>query len=415
LFVSPLLAMPKQHGGCVYPHAVLQALHAAGLSIDYAWLAWPLRSRRAFMRNPLQASYVRKSYVPGTWQLGQWRMRAPSEWWPQPSAPDSGEACAEALPGPAEQAFIRQLIQRTGIRTILIDFASTLPVLDTLSPSERAQLHVAVLTHNLNSRRTELYQEHGQPLDFLPMTAAEEASLLDRADTIVAIQEREAEAFRSMLPRKTVVTVPIPVCPEPLPASGETDPVCLFVGGYSGHNLAGLAWLLREVWPRVLRECPDARLDVAGTVADAVPDGTPGVCRVGPVEDLRDAYSTARIALAPLPMGTGLKIKVIEAMGWGRPVVTTSAGAEGFAALEQGWVAVVADSPDDFAAAVVRLLRSPDEWQQVVRRQLSWIEEYCTPGKAIFPLLEAWSSSVCTGVIDTSSPTRPEVHCLSEI
>ena len=46
LFVSPLLAMPSQHGGCVYPNAVLTALHAAGTSIDYAWLAWPLRHDR---------------------------------------------------------------------------------------------------------------------------------------------------------------------------------------------------------------------------------------------------------------------------------------------------------------------------------------------------------------------------------
>jgi glycosyltransferase involved in cell wall biosynthesis len=387
LFVSPLLAMPQQHGGCVYPNAVLSALHAQGVPLDYMWLAWPLSGKKAIMRDPLSASYVGNGHIPGTLRFGNWRVRNPRNWSFQRTATTGNDESPKA----EDQQFFRRQIARRPVRNVLIDFATTLPVLDALSPSERAAIHVSVLTHNLNWRRTDLYRAHKQPLDFMPMTCVQETALLERADLIVAIQEGEAEVFRTMLPHKRVVTVPMPVKAEALPPGEGGTPVCLFVGGYSGHNLAGLEWLLREVWPAVLQRCPEARLHVAGTVSQAIPKDAIGVRSLGPVDSLRDAYAAATVALAPLPMGTGLKIKVIEAMGWGRPVVTTSAGAEGFPELERGECAVVADGPEAFVEAILRLLCSPTAWQEVVDRQLVWIEERLSPEAALRPLTEAWS------------------------
>lgn len=382
--------MPQQHGGCVYPDAVLRALHQAGLAIDYGWLAWPLRARRLIMRDPLRASYLRGGYIPGTIQMGNWRLRHPSAWVARTTSPSAGATEMGALTGPEEQDFLRRLIQRLRPRNVLVDFATTLPVLDGLSSAERKRLTVSVLTHNLTSRRAELYRAHGQALDFHPLTTLEETALLARADVTVAIQEREAEAFRALLPGKPVITVPVPMPPDPLPPADDGGPVCLFVGGYSGHNLAGLSWLVREVWPLVLKECCGACLHVVGTVGQDLPKDSPSISVLGPMDDLRKAYAAARVALAPLPMGTGLKVKVIEAMAWGRPVVTTSAGAEGFAELERGELAVIADTPAAFAEAILRMLRSPEEWQRVVARQLAWIEDRCTPAQAIAPLLDLW-------------------------
>ena len=159
LFLSPLLAMPAQHGGCVYPHAVLNALHAAGIPIDYVWLAWPLRGRRAVMRDPLRAGYIGRGYVPGTCRVGSWRLRTPAEWWSRPPAPPTRGGAGEAMPGPDEQSYFRQIVKQLKPRTVLIDFTTTLPVLDSLTADERASIRVAVLTHNLIHRRTELYRE----------------------------------------------------------------------------------------------------------------------------------------------------------------------------------------------------------------------------------------------------------------
>jgi glycosyltransferase involved in cell wall biosynthesis len=374
LFFSPMLAMPSQHGGCVYPHALLTELHRQGIAIDYAWLGKPLVNGRRWMRDPLNAPYVSTGWVRGTVKLGSMRVPSTASGWFGEKSPPAGqqENGGEHTATPDEQNFAASVIRRLEPHRVLIDSTPMLTLLDTLTPAERARLHVSVLTHNLTWRRTELYRAAGQPLDFLPMTPAEEAALLARADTIVAIQEREAEAFRGMLPGKTVITVPMPATPQPQPWSAAIPGRCLFVGGYSGHNIEAVKWLVSDIWPRVLAERPDAQLIIAGTVGRCLKEPHPGVQVLGPVDDLRAEYAKTSVCLVPLPLGTGLKIKLIEAMSYGRPVVTTPTGAEGFPEVEAGQVTIVATGADYFAAATTRLLTSLENGRDVVRRQDQW-------------------------------------------
>ena len=292
------------------------------------------------------------------------------------------------MPGPDEQSYFRQIVKQLKPRTVLIDFTTTLPVLDSLTADERASIRVAVLTHNLIHRRTELYRERGQPLDFRALTRGEEAALLRRADVIVAIQEREAEGFRALAPDRKVAVVPMPVEPCPQMPPGGAGCRCLFVGGYSGHNLDGLRWFLSEVWPAVLKVQPDAELDVVGTVGKAVPADAPRVHAHGPQSELADAYARAAVCVVPLRFGTGLKIKLIEAMAHGRAAVTTSAGAEGFPELEAGEVAAVADDALSMAKAITDLLRDRTARETQAARQNAWLRTRCTASRAILPLLE---------------------------
>ena len=389
LFLSPLLAMPSQHGGCVYPHAILSELAKQGVAIDYAWTGAPLTNGRRWMRDPLNASYVSTSWVRGTRKLGSMLVPASTAGWlgkaetlPYTPSEYGGEHAAT----PAEQAFVKDVVTRLRPRAMLVDSTLLLTALDTLPPALRAQTHVAVLTHNLNSRRTDLYRAAGQPLDFLPMTRAEETALLARADTLVAIQEREAGDFREMLPAKKVVTVPMPFTPKPQPPSAEIPGRCLFVGGFSGHNIEAVKWLLADVWPLVSAECPEAELIIVGTVSRAVKDAPKSVRVLGPVDNLNDEYARASLCLVPLPLGTGLKIKLVEAMSYGRPVVTTPAGAEGFSEIENGQTVVVAESAHAYARATISLLRSPAQRQQVTTRQLAWVTTNLAPATVVHPL-----------------------------
>lgn len=397
LFFSPLLAMPDQHGGCVYPYALLAELHRQGVAIDYAWLGAPLGQRRV-MRDPLTSQFVRRGWVRGASRLGGFLVPDSLGGWFGGANADDAPA-GEHLPTPKEQAFATNVIRETGATAVLIDGTPTLPILDRLTARERSRLRVGVLTHNLNSRRTDLYRTHGQKLDFLPMTAAEETALLARADLVVAIQEREADAFRAMLPQRRVVTVPMPVQPAPLSLEREVPGRCVFVGGFSGHNIEALHWLLQDIWPRVRAAHPAAELAVAGTVCQAVPTAPAGVRLMGPLAELDAFYAEAAVSLVPLPMGTGLKIKLVEAMGRGRAVVTTAAGAEGFAELEAGEIAVVAEQADEFADAVVRLLADPNWRGAVARRQLAWIERQLAPARVVAPLAELWEPAFSPGAL----------------
>jgi len=403
LFFSPLLAMPSQHGGCVYPHAILSELHRQGFAIDYGWLGAPLTGGRRWMRNPLAASYVANGWIRGTARLGSLLLPATAAGWlgrPEALPYDPKINGGEHTATPAERRFAAQLIRRLRPRSVLIDSTPMLTLLDDLSAAERASVQVAVLTHNLTFRRAELYRAHGQPLDFLPMTPGEETALLDRADTIIAIQEREAESFRELLPGKRVITVPMPLTTQPQPATAETPGRCLFVGGYSGHNIEAVQWLLADLWPRVQKTVPSAELVIAGTVGRSVQNPPPGVRVIGPVEHLKNEYAATSLCLVPLPLGTGLKIKLVEAMSYGRAVVTTPSGAEGFADLEAGRIAVVAGEATAFADQVIQLLRDAPRRAEVARRQLAWIEQTLTPATALAPF------SAC--LLSPSVPQHPK-------
>jgi hypothetical protein len=223
LFFSPLLAMPNQHGGCVYPYALLAELHRQDVAIDYAWLGAPLGKRR-FMRNPLADGFARRGWVRGARTVGGFLVPDSLAGWVHGSG--VVEQSGEHPPTPEEQAFAARVVRDSGASAVLVDGTHALPILDRLTPAERARLRVGVLTHNLNSRRTDLYRAHQQPLDFLPMTPAEETALLTRADLVIAIQEREANAFRSLLPGRRVVTVPMPVQSQPQPPEREVPGRC---------------------------------------------------------------------------------------------------------------------------------------------------------------------------------------------
>jgi glycosyltransferase involved in cell wall biosynthesis len=140
------------------------------------------------------------------------------------------------------------------------------------------------------------------------------------------------------------------------PASAE--PVVLFVGNATVPNRAALGWFLERCWPGVIAAHPAARFRVLGQIAfsdQAKP--TPSVEYIGPVPDLATEYQRAQVVVAPLVAGTaGVKIKVAEAIAYGRPIVTTSIGVDGEDKHQLDAAAIIADEPDDFARGIVQLL-----------------------------------------------------------
>src|SRR5262249_21666824 len=137
----------------------------------------------------------------------------------------------------------------------------------------------------------------------------------------------------------------------------ETD--MLFVGHF-GHppNVDAVRFLVHDVLPRLGRR---VRLRIVGRgvspeVAALARPGTVEV--VGTVPDVRPHLAAAAIVVAPVRFGTGMRGKVLEALAMGRPVVTTSVGAEGLGAVS-GQHLVIADGAADVSAGVRRLLDDP--------------------------------------------------------
>ena len=125
-------------------------------------------------------------------------------------------------------------------------------------------------------------------------------------------------------------------------------------------NRDGVAWFLDEILPRIVRARPDAQFALVGKNAGLqVPSSVAGnVQLLGFVDDLVPVMQEAAVYVVPLRAGSGTRLKVLEAMAFGKAIVTTHIGSEGIA-LDDGENAIYADSADDFAAAVLRVMDDP--------------------------------------------------------
>lgn len=164
---------------------------------------------------------------------------------------------------------------------------------------------------------------------------------------------------------------PVPVRPNSL----------VFTGTMNYYpNADGAIYFLQEIFPRILREVPDASIAVVGY---APPGGllkyrAKNVEITGHVPDVRPFIDRAAVYVVPLRMGGGTRLKVMEALAMKKPVVTTSVGCEGIH-LRHSESVLIADSPDEFAASVVRLFRNPEKavalaarGHETVRTGYSW-------------------------------------------
>jgi len=209
-------------------------------------------------------------------------------------------------------------------------------------------------------------------------------------DTVAVVSERE----RQRLPATAGSVV---VCPNgidpPEPLAPASSPTVAFVAtmGWAPNTDAAL-WLGREIWPQVQLRVPEARLLLVGR------DPTPAVRALasasidvsGTVADVRPYLAQTRVAVAPLRSGGGTRLKLLEALGVGRPVVTTSIGVDGLEDLV-GRGVVVADDGVGIADALVGLLKDPERAADMGRAGHDAVVTDHSWDGALAPLLEAVS------------------------
>ena len=142
----------------------------------------------------------------------------------------------------------------------------------------------------------------------------------------------------------------------------------MFIGNFRHlPNLEAYRWLRREIWPGIRKRLPHAELRVFGAYpSQEVMEGHRpdlGFLVMGEAVELEDAFGVARVALAPLPFGAGIKGKISDAWWFGLPVATTPLGAEGmFHDPSSGWGGLVSNDSDAFIEAAVRLHEDSKLW-----------------------------------------------------
>lgn len=190
-----------------------------------------------------------------------------------------------------------------------------------------------------------------------------ERAACTRADRVLACSTPDAEQLRALAPAARVSVIPNGVDLsffDVAPAGDGEDGSLVFVGGMGWlPNRDGMEHFLAEGFPRI-RAQRDVRLTVIGRrdgleVPAALADA---VHCTGFVDDLRPLVRRASVYVVPLRAGSGTRLKILEAMALGKAIVSTRIGAEGIA-LRDGEHALLGDTPQEFAAAVVRLLDDP--------------------------------------------------------
>lgn len=189
----------------------------------------------------------------------------------------------------------------------------------------------------------------------------------------------------------------------------------MFVAGF-GHppNVDAALWLVGSVMPKVWAQRPDVHLYLAGSNPPhelAVLDGH-RVTVTGFVaeSELAKLYATVRVALAPLRFGAGMKGKVVEAMRYGVPVVTTPVGAQGLGDL--AGVLRAADEPQDFAEAVLDALMDDAKWREVSVQEQAYAREHFSL-EAMARVIETDIRTEGVGLIGKTGALRAEQRCIS--
>ncbi len=198
---------------------------------------------------------------------------------------------------------------------------------------------------NIQSRR--LHQYEGQ--------------IASQFDRCVAVTEVDGQTLRDMMPDTQVDVVPDGVDTDwfnPDALEIQVDPLRLVTTGDYGWapTADGLMYFVQEIFPLIREKRPDITFSIVGRQPpDAIQNMNQGIEILGRVEDVRPEIMRGAVFVAPTRIGSGIRLKILEAMALQRPVVSTSVGCEGIDAESETHL-LIADDPASFAASVIRLL-----------------------------------------------------------
>jgi glycosyltransferase involved in cell wall biosynthesis len=199
------------------------------------------------------------------------------------------------------------------------------------------------------------------------------ASIMGHVDAVVVLTERDEAALRSLTGGTRIARIPLAVEPPPAPLDplGRPPPSLLFVGSYSHPpNVEAARRLVDGIFPRLRERHPELVLYLVG---ENPPPGLTGdrVVVTGRVPDVTPYLDAAAVVAAPLGSGGGMRVKVLEALAAGKPLVASSLAIEGLD-LVSGQQVLVAGSDAEFADAISALLGDDGVRAALAVRARAW-------------------------------------------
>lgn len=207
-----------------------------------------------------------------------------------------------------------------------------------------------------------------------------EKEILNAYDLIVPITDRDGRILNKMGNKKPMHVSPTGIDTTALiPHSKNLEHPSLFhIGSLEwSPNQEGLIWFVEKCWPKIHERFPELKFYVAGRNA---PEwlikkfNAPNIVFEGEVPDAYEFMNSKSIMVVPLFSGSGMRIKIIEGMALGKPIVSTSIGTEGITTTS-GKNILIADDEEQFERAVEQLIAEKEVFKQISRNAIEYIHE----------------------------------------
>jgi len=292
---------------------------------------------------------------------------------------------------------LHEITEREHFDVINIHHGYMAPYLDAIAPRSRARTCLTLHNipyvqwrrmmvaerdpmHKLRLFRDWLFQKHAT------------LKYVHRYDRTIVVSDQDRAILRRDAPRADIVTVPVGMDTDairPLPPPPTFRRLLLVGSMFYRPNADAALYLVRDILPRIRRQIPDVHLFIVGSGPPRrvrrLGEGNAHVTVTGYVDSVRPYHEQCCLSLVPLRAGSGVRIKILESLTLGRPVVSTSLGWEGLH-LTPGQHLLVADTAAEFAAQTWRLLNDPDRWQQLAaagRRQIEQVYDWKVVGRRL--------------------------------
>jgi hypothetical protein len=247
---------------------------------------------------------------------------------------------------------IVEFCKKNGIDVVILEYAFMSKLFSYLPKS----IIKIIETHDIFTNRNKKIRKLVPDYHWFNLFAFQEKILLRNADYIIAIQENEKDFFINQLELNNVVLIDILKPSIKLEIFGNKNYNIGLVASNIVINKNGYNHFINEIWPLILHEFPNAYLLVAGSICSSIENIPPRTSLLGQIDNLKSFFEICRFTINPVSAGTGLKIKTIESLTYGKAIVSTPEGVSGLEKhLGEGFI--VADSPELFASHCIKLLQ----------------------------------------------------------
>lgn len=369
--------LPPLDGGCMAMHMIAEGLLDAGLEVKVLTL---FTQKHAFSPQKMPVDFVEKTAIEGIFLDTRVTVK------------DAFFALLRADSYNVRRFFsaafderLKTLLSRAPYDLIHLESLFTTPYISTIRSLTDAK--IVLRSHNIEHliwERLANTTTHPLKKRYLQHLASRlktyERQQFNSVDAIACISQEDAVATRRMGSRQPIATIPFGVRMNRFPRRSIRPPrmpIRLFhIGAMNWMpNIEGVNWFLNNVWPQL--DHRQLHLHLAGR---ALPEqlyslASPSCWVHGEVASAEQFISDGDVMIVPLLSGSGMRIKVIEAMALGKAIVSTTVGVEGIP-CESGKHLLIADSPTDFKAAIQTLVEDTERIRELGRQARAFVEQH---------------------------------------